>query len=364
VPVFEKTGSQSKTGWDANNKTQTLKVGDTTEITLRNDATGGDAITIMRAFSELSVAVVGWGGISDDCTIHELPSEFTTSRKFVITALKQGAVEIQAGDHLGEWGSNVVAKIKVTVTESKRKPSLVFFPGEHSYTYTDGYRAGKQHQIVGTIYVVGGKGEKFRASGGPQVAYKDPDSGRMAEPTRPGHYVLGKKEHVTTQVWGGNSVIPWGADLRINRGEVEFKGEQGGWRIATGRNGEATEAEIAFRRAQGKTDSMDLILQDVRDSFIDPNSGKLTRTVWNLNPFGPLGWRLWRMPGHVITDQFIHTNPKDEWAVTQKSAVELDNSHGCIHIIPTDRKPMMDAGYLQEGVECEVRPYTEKGPPP
>jgi hypothetical protein len=25
---------------------------------------------------------------------------------------------------------------------------------------------------------------------------------------------------------------------------------------------------------------------------------------------------------------------------------------------------MMDAGYLDEGVEFEVRPYTEKGPPP
>ena len=269
MPVFEKTGSQSKTGWDASTKTQTLKVGDTTEITLRDDTTGGDAITVMRAFSELSVAVVGWGGISDDCTIHELPREFTTSRKFAITALKQGAVEIQAGDHLGEWGSNVVAKINVRVPESKRKPSLVFFPGEHRHSYLDGYRKGKQDQIVGTIYVVGGNGEKFSASGGPRVAYLDQDTGRMAEPTRPGHYVLGKKEHVTTPVWGGNSVIPWGADLQINKGEVEFKGEQGGWRIATGPRGEATQAEIDFRKAQGKLDSMALILQDVRDSFID-----------------------------------------------------------------------------------------------
>jgi hypothetical protein len=362
VPVFEKTGSQSKKGWDASTKTQTLETGDTTEITLRDDATGGDALTVMRAFSELSVAVVGWGGISDDCTIHELPREYTTSRKFAITALKQGTVEIQAGDHLGEWGSNVVAKINVTVKESKRKPSLVFFPGERSATYSDGYRKGTK-QIIGTIYVVGGNGEKFSATGGPQIAFKDPDSGRMAGPTLPGHYVLGEKEHVTTPVWGGNSVIPWGATLRINQGEVEFKGDHGGWHVASGPRGEATKAETDFRRAQGKTDSMDTIIKDVRDSFIDPTTNKLTHPVWNLNPFGPWGWRLLRMPGRIPTDQFIHTNPRDEWAVTQNNAVELDNSHGCIHIIPTDRKPMMDAGYLDEGVEFEVRPYTEKGPP-
>ena len=210
-----------------------------------------------------------------------------------------------------------------------------------------------------------GTGEKFKARlAAPRSPSKDPNSGRIAGPTLPGHYVLGAKEHVTTPVWGGNSVIPWGAALRINQGEVEFKGDHGGWRVASGPRGEATKAETDFRRAQGKTDSMDTIIKDVRDSFIDPTSNKLTRTVWNLNPFGPWGWRLLRMPGRIPTDQFVHTNPRDEWAVTQNNAVELDNSHGCIHIIPTDRKPMMDAGYLQDGVEFEVRPYTEKGPPP
>ena len=69
------------------------------------------------------------------------------------------------------------------------------------------------------------------------------------------------------------------------------------------------------------------------------------------------------MPGRVPTDQFVHTTPKEEWAVANKLEVQLDNSHGCIHIVPTDRKTMMDAGYLDEGVEFEVRPYTEKGPP-
>ena len=112
-------------------------------------------------------------------------------------------------------------------------------------------------------------------------------------------------------------MIPWGATLRINQGEVEFKGDHGGWRVASGPRGESTKAETDFRRAQGKTDSMDTIIKDVRDSFIDPKTNKLTHPVWNLNPFGPWGWRLLRMPGRVPTDQFVHTNPRDEWAVTK-----------------------------------------------
>ncbi len=103
--VFEKIGSESKTGWDANKKTQTLQVGNSTEVALRADA-GGDMYAAMASLKELSVAVVGiWGAISDDCTIHELPRVSALVRKFVITALKPGTVEIQAGDHLGEAGA-------------------------------------------------------------------------------------------------------------------------------------------------------------------------------------------------------------------------------------------------------------------
>ncbi len=364
MPVFEKTGSQSKTGWDASTKTQTLKVGDTTEITLRDDATGGDALTVMRAFSELSVAVVGWGGISDDCTIHELARESTTSRKFVITALKQGAVEIQAGDHLGEWGSNVVAKINVTVKESTRKPSLVFFPGEHSYTYTDGYRAGKQHQLVGNVYVVGGKGEKFRPLWRSRGRLQRPRLRAHGRTNAPRPLRPWQESACHHTGLGRELGDPLGGCPPDQSGRGRVQGGSRWVAVASGPRGEATQAEIDFRIAMKRTDSMDTTLRDVRDSFIDPKSGKLTRTVWNLNHFGKWGWRLLRMPGSVPTDQFVHTTPKEEFAVANKLEVQLDNSHGCIHIVPTDRKTMMDAGYLDEGVEFEVRPYTEKGPPP
>ena len=129
MAIFEKSGTQSKKGWDAKTQTQTLAIGDTTEVTLRSE---GGASAVL-SFINLSVAVVGiWGGISDDCTIHEIAVGDGLRRRFVITALKPGRVEIQAGTSLGQSGANVVATMKFEVADSKSKPSLVFFPGERA----------------------------------------------------------------------------------------------------------------------------------------------------------------------------------------------------------------------------------------
>jgi hypothetical protein len=364
VVIFEKSGSQSKKGWDAKTQTQTLATGDTTEVTLRRNDEGGDWAAAASSFMSLQVAVVGiWGSISDDCTIHELPRVDSFHRRFVITALGQGTVELQAGRRLGQSGADVVASMKVEVTGSKRKPSLVFFPGERSITYSSGYRKGVQ-ATVGMIYVVGGNGERFSAAGGPKDPFKDPtQGGHTGEPTPRGRYVLGRMEHVTTTTWP-SSVIPWGAVLRINpQGEVEFKGDQGGWRLATGPRGEVTQAEIAYQRKTPNPDPTSWIIKNVRDSFIDRTTNKLKATVWEKNDFGKWGWNLKAMPGLRPTAYYIHTVPLDEKNDAAKIAVQLNNSHGCIHIVPSQRAHMVALGYLKEGIEFEVRPYSETGPP-
>lgn len=43
--------------------------------------------------------------------------------------------------------------------------------------------------------------------------------------------------------------------------------------------------------------------------------------------------------------------------------LSLGNSHGCIHIRPSHRDEMMKKGYLKAGIEIEVKPYGQKGPP-
>lgn len=37
---------------------------------------------------------------------------------------------------------------------------------------------------------------------------------------------------------------------------------------------------------------------------------------------------------------------------------------GCVHLRPTDRDEFIRKGYLRDGVDFEVRPYSEKGPAP
>ena len=64
-----------------------------------------------------------------------------------------------------------------------------------------------------------------------------------------------------------------------------------------------------------------------------------------------------------MTAYFIHTTPEDEAADAKKAAVFLANSHGCVHLVPSERERLMKAGYLKEGMHFEVRPYTETGPP-
>jgi hypothetical protein len=349
---FEKAPNQSKKGWDERSGSQTLGVGEDTEVSLRPTRPEDEGLEIV--IDEPSV-----------CTVHERPpTGAPRTRRFVITALKEGSAMVyarvprSAPDHRGDN----VAYLLVVVKGPKRGVRLVFFPGERSVNYTS-----SRTVTLGMIYVVGGEGERFSAAGGPPLGYIDPtQGGHTVDPTPAGRYVLGPKEHVTTSTWI-KSVIPWGAAIRINgSGEAEFKGDKGGWRLATGPNGEVTAAAIAFAQksqTKDKKPTRDETIAKVRAIFIDPTTKALKLTTWELNDFGKWGWNLRAQPGRTPTAYYIHTTPADERADAAGRAVELQNSHGCVHVVPTQRDQMIAKGYLAEGVEFEVRPYNEVGPP-
>jgi hypothetical protein len=103
------------------------------------------------------------------------------------------------------------------------------------------------------------------------------------------------------------------------------------------------------------------VVIQVRSIFIDSATKKLRETTWKLNDFGRWGWNL-RLNGHR-TAYYVHTTPEDEQATAASKAVHLCNSHGCIHLPPSDRDRFMREGYLKEGVHLEVRRYSETGPP-
>ncbi|HJZ87527.1 MAG TPA: L,D-transpeptidase family protein [Polyangia bacterium] len=236
----------------------------------------------------------------------------------------------------------------------QKKIKLVMYPGEST---------NASGTTLGHIYVVGGNGESYEIAAGPPAGFAD-RGGHSAIPTPAGKYVLGPKHHHVTPGWPA-STVPWGADLRTDtNGEVEFSPDGGkSWRKATGMNGATTQASIRFLEKDWKRplteDEKQQVNAQARGLFYD-DTGKL-QTPYRGNDFGNWAWNLTR--GGAVTPYYLHTTPPDEAASAAGQPVSLVNSHGCVHIRPADRDEMMQKGYLRKGVEIEVKPYGQKGPP-
>jgi hypothetical protein len=335
---FGKFGNLSTKGWDATAAVQTLGLGQNAHIGLWGGGPAGEDLEV----SCLDKTI---------CVAHEEPLPRQPHwRHFLLTALQDGETEVRA---LVPGTSSVYARMTVKVV-GKAGVRLVFFPGERTSGST----------LLGTIYVIGGHGEAISAAGGPAVAGSVPhQGGHTFEPTPPGLYTLGPKRHVIAPSWTA-SAIPWGASLRINSaGEVEYQDDSGtgGWHLVTGPRGVLTQAYFEFKRRSGVPVSMAAAITAMRNALIDPATAALRVSTWELNDFGRWGWNLHQ--GGKPTAYFIHTTPDDERTSAAGSVVNLANSHGCVHVKPKDRDDFIGKGYLNEGVEFEVRPYSETGPP-
>jgi hypothetical protein len=338
MATFAKHGNQSLRGWNDKKGVprQTLAVGADAEVSLFGSGDKGTALEVVPHDPTI-------------CTIHERATSGGAPdwRRFVVTALTNGETWIEA--RMPAPDKRVFAYLEVEVV-GKHGIRLVFFPGERTTGGT----------TVGTIYVVGGHGESYPAAGGLEIGKPD-KGGHTADPTPAGLYTLGPKHHVVTASWP-KSVIPWGASLRLNKdGEVEFEASKGKWVLATGSKGEVTKAAFRFLAHDNKKVTLAQAAASARLVFIDPKTSKLRSSEWKQNDFGRWGWNL-RLNGQH-TAYYIHTTPEDEQATEDHKAVALANSHGCVHLRPLDREDMVSKGYLKEGGEFQVRPYTDRGPP-
>ena len=332
---FGKYANLSKQGWNEKTATQVITIGQSAHIGLWGGGPSGEALIVKASDSKI-------------CVVHEEPANkaYANWRHFLITALSDGRTTITASL---PSGAPYASPINVEVA-GRTGVRLVFFPGERKSGST----------TVGTIYAIGGHGERIQAAGGPPSGYPD-RGGHTAEPTPPGHYVLGPRIHVVAPSWPMSS-IPWGATLRLDsKGEIEFEASPGRWRVASGPAGVVVQAYMTFLNKDKKHPKLSDVVANVRDIFIDPVTNKLRSTTWEKNDFGRWGWNLLQN-GHG-TPYFVHTTPENEQASAQGKAVFLLNSHGCIHLVPAERDRLMAAGYLKQGVSFEVRPYSETGPP-
>ena len=333
---FGKYANLSTHGWTEKTATQMVANGQNSHVGLWGGGPAGEKLIVKAADSSV-------------CTVHEEPSNarYANWRHFLITALREGETTITATMPSGAVWASMTVKVA-----GKAGVRLIFFPGERS--------VGRA--TLGTIYVIGGHGESMAAAGGPEAGRYD-KGGHTIDPTPAGHYILGPRIHVVAPSWP-MSVIPWGAALRINAdGEAEYEEPAGKWHVASGPKGAVTKANINFLNKDKATRNpvVATVILLVRNVFIDPNTNARRTTTWDKNDFGRWGWNL--KQGGQSTAYFIHTTPDNENASALKKAVLLANSHGCIHLIPSERDRLMSAGFLKQGVPFEVRPYTETGPP-
>jgi hypothetical protein len=238
---------------------------------------------------------------------------------------------------------------------SHKKIKLVIYPGEG--------RRG-DGTTIGTIYVVGGHGEKYPIAGGPPPGKGHKDRGGHVKGRTPeGTYVLDGPEHHVTRNWPG-SIIPWGAKLRESGGVVQYE-VKGKWYNATGHDGAVVGATRLFLHRDGRHATDKEIEAAVRAELLNGPDGALM-PVYKKNDFGKWSWNLKR---HGARSAFyIHTTPENE-AQQEASTpakpvpVVLEQSHGCVHVRPADRDDMIKKGYLKPGVEVEIKPYADIGPP-
>jgi len=88
---------------------------------------------------------------------------------------------------------------------------------------------------------------------------------------------------------------------------------------------------------------------------------------WVFNDFGHVTCKYFKDQNYnMILDkdeqihtEYIHPTPKDEALSARGAVVDLDVSHGCIHVKPKDIDEMIDKGYLKTRNKVVVHKYNE-----
>lgn len=345
MAIFFKAQGQDVQGWDKTSHTQSIQEGKETMISLG----GYDLGSFFIVSSDPAI-----------CTVHERTPANTPrpimQRDFLLTAVKDGECELRA--MYSDTSKTVLASVKIVVKNQKMAAKLVFFPGER--------RVGDC--TMGTIFVVGGNGERYDAAGGSPQWYKD-NGGHRSDPTPKGTYVLGAQHKATTGTWP-NSSIPFGAALRLGTevDRVEYLVGGNTWAAVNGPKGIVIRYMKEFAKKDGKTrttedcdEELSRVLFLEGDKKLPPGQRKTLRiNYWDQNDFGRWAWNLTQ--NNRATEFFVHTTPLNEIQTINGWAVTMTNSHGCIHITPKTRDRMIADGYLKKGTILEVKSYDDVSP--
>lgn len=226
----------------------------------------------------------------------------------------------------------------------------------------------------------------YSGFGGPAVDNLS-DPRYPATATRPGRFIINSIGRHTTprtdkdaRLW---SAVPWGTPLRVDKhGIVQVKMPGHDWQRLTSvpawRHLDASQAHVKEVVSTRNLLLWAPVLKSISESK-QPYPIKFYKDIpdqWVFNDFGHVTVTYYRDVNHnghqdavkaenTLSD-FIHTVPGQElltWLNEQANAglsMPLDESHGCVHALPTEIDEMIRNRYLTLGGPFVVHPYSAR----
>lgn len=189
--------------------------------------------------------------------------------------------------------------------------------------------------------------EVYDAVGGPETSRLGPD-GFEQGPTDPGEYRVAYCGRHISQRYPDWSTIPWGAPLKDEGGQL-YVLYQGQW--------------------QRVFDVVGKTRDDVLDYYEGLYGVRAMPRQWVFNDFGHVTCYFFKdlnknkkfdQGRETLHAEFFHTTPVDEALATLNKTVDLQPSHGCIHLKPPDITSMIKRGFMRPGTLVVVHPYFDR----
>jgi hypothetical protein len=220
-------------------------------------------------------------------------------------------------------------------------------------------RAGKPWPMGKITVLVKGKPvTSIPARGGPWKSHADSrNPGHTADPTAAGTFTLEAGRPIVTSAWVFSQLAD-GTPIRDTGTDIEFE-SNGRWRSTRTLTKPLTRDDIM--RPSAHTDLYrrfkrgELTLAQARKTFTDmvaaDDFSPLSPT-WLLNDFGTQGFAIKGTPGDIIHTTEITDDPTEALVPG-----DLAFSHGCVHILASDRDALIEQGFLRGGVKLTVHAY-------
>jgi len=236
---------------------------------------------------------------------------------------------------------------------------LHYYPGQ--FHKSGSIVAGTKDTTIGGGLIVffkeGKEAFKSEAWGGPSKKVSV-TGGMDILPTPAGTYVIGPIIRYHTPSWG-YSKIRWGTVIKDSELEKSLS--------------DMAKKDVWYKLPNGKWASIlkdfNITRKEIMERHEQLYGTKKAPKVWIFNDFGPLAIRYFKDLNNnkkldkkeKLEGTMFHTTPENEAETKQGiKKISLVPSHGCIHMIPTDRSKLISINAFKEGTDLIIHPYNKR----